>query len=99
MSILTIILNIFIPPVGVALSKGLQVGACVVDEDYQGEIHIHLTNTSNDTCNVWLGEKIVQFLLLPVSYEGVEVCKSENDLYGGEVTERGEGGFGSTNKS
>ena len=26
---------------GVALKKGLMVGACVVDSDYQGEIHLH----------------------------------------------------------
>ena len=31
---------------GVALKKGLMVGACVVDSDYQGEIHLHLVNTS-----------------------------------------------------
>ena len=27
---------------GVALKKSLMVGACVVDSDYQGEIHLHL---------------------------------------------------------
>ena len=32
---------------GVALKKGLDVGACVVDSDYQGEIHLHLFNISN----------------------------------------------------
>ena len=29
---------------GIATKKGLQVGACVVDCGYQGEVHIHLTN-------------------------------------------------------
>ena len=29
---------------GVALKQGLSVGACVVDSDYQGEIHLHLIN-------------------------------------------------------
>jgi len=40
------------------------------------------------------GEKIVQFILLPVFYDTIEEVKLEN-LYE-EETVRGEGGFGST---
>lgn len=29
---------------GVATKKGVIVGACVVDEDYQGELHLHIIN-------------------------------------------------------
>ena len=29
---------------GVALKRSLAVGACVIDEDYQGEIHLHVYN-------------------------------------------------------
>lgn len=80
---------------GVALKKGLQVGACVIDEDYQGEVHIHVTNVSWEVTNVNPGEKLVQMLLIPVLY--AEVCSVETleDLYT-EVSERGQGGFGST---
>jgi len=81
---------------GVATKKGLQVGACVVDEDYQGEIHIHLTNVSDRTKPIIPGEKIIQFLLLPIIYESIEIVESEESLWEGKSTERGEGGFGST---
>ena len=81
---------------GVAVKKGLQVGACVIDEDYQGEIHLHLVNIGNQMMYIEPGEKIVQMLLIPVSYDGIELCSSLEDLYGGETTERGSGGFGST---
>jgi dUTP pyrophosphatase len=80
---------------GVATKKGLQVGACVVDEDYQGEIHIHLTNITNSETHIKAGEKIVQFILVPTWYDIVEVVEAD-ELFE-EVSERGEGKFGSTN--
>ena len=81
---------------GVALKHGLQVGACVIDEDYQGEIHQHVTNISNYSCTLGAGEKLVQFLCIPVKYVPVEVCASKFDLYGGKKSQRGTGAFGST---
>jgi dUTP pyrophosphatase len=68
------------------------LGAKIVDEDYQGEIHIHLVNVGNEYVTIKPGTKIAQFILVPVSYEGVEVVP-EADLFP-EATERGEGGFG-----
>ena len=79
---------------GVALKKGLLVGAAVVDSDYQGEVHLHLVNTSCKPVTIEPGEKITQFLLIPVDHCEVEVV-AENELYE-EVTQRGTGGFGST---
>jgi dUTP pyrophosphatase len=81
---------------GVATKKGLQVGACVIDEDYQGEIHIHLTNVGDESQIINPGDKIIQCVLLPVNYETVELVESEEELWNGEITQRGEGGFGST---
>ena len=81
---------------GVATKKGLIVGACVVDEDYQGEIHLHVINTSNERVSVEPGEKLVQMLLIPVFYDILEEVNSEEELFGGEQTDRGQGGFGST---
>jgi len=79
---------------GVALNKKLTVGACVVDEDYQGEIHLHLFNVGEETVDIEGGEKIVQFLLLPVKYPRVEVVPDKELFY--STSKRGAGGFGST---
>ena len=82
---------------GVAVKKKLHVGACVVDEDYQGEIHINLTNVGNETVNVESGEKIIQFVLVPISYTDILVVE-EGNLFE-KTTKRGSGGFGSTGTS
>ena len=79
---------------GVALKKDLRVGACVVDEDYQGEIHLHLINTSNKEVTIEPGEKLTQFLLIPVNHCEIESVQ-EFALFEEETT-RGAGGFGST---
>jgi dUTP pyrophosphatase len=81
---------------GVATKKGLVVGACVIDEDYQGEIHIHLINSGTTPTKIEPGDKIIQCVLVPVNYESVELVNSEEELWNGKVTERGSGGFGST---
>lgn len=72
------------------------VGACVVDEDYQGEIYIHLINVGRCAETIIAGMKVVQLVLTPVSYEGVEVV-DEEELFN-QASERGKGGFGSTNR-
>ncbi len=79
---------------GVALKKNLSIGACVVDEDYQGEIHLHLYNFGNKETVISPGEKLVQMVLVPVSYDTIEVVQ-ENYLFESAST-RGSGGFGST---
>jgi len=79
---------------GVAVKKNLHVGACVVDEDYQGEIHINLTNVGTSGVQIQSGEKIIQFVLLPVFYDTIEEVEI-SALFEG-ITERGDGGFGST---
>jgi dUTP pyrophosphatase len=81
---------------GVSSKKGLDFLACVVDEDYQGEVHISLVNTGNDCVEINEHEKITQWVLLPVNYSKPEEVKLE-ELYL-ETTERGAGGFGSTDK-
>ena len=82
---------------GVASKTGMIVGACVVDEDYQGEIHLNMINTSDIGQLIRPGDKLTQFILVPVNYAEPQEVNMDN-LYR-EVTERGEGGFGSTGEN
>ena len=79
---------------GIATKKKLIVGACVIDSDYQGEIHIHLISQNDKDVELNTGEKIVQFLLVPVEHCSIKEVP-EKELFDSK-TERGEGGFGST---
>ena len=79
---------------GVAVKKSLHVGACVVDNGYQGEVHINLTNVGEHEQVINPGDKIVQFVLLPLGDPFLQEVP-ESELYV-EVSTRGEGGFGST---
>lgn len=77
---------------GVAAKLGLMVGAQVVDEDYEGEIHLHVVKVTHGTTLVTPGMKLVQLVLVPVNYENIEVV----DQLESRNTLRGSGGFGST---
>lgn len=77
---------------GIATKKHLFRGACIVDSEYRGEIFVNLTNVSNETQYLLPGDKLIQAMLLPVYDIRVEEGKVDND------TERGDGGFGSTDK-
>jgi len=79
---------------GVAVKKNLHVGACVVDHGYQGELHINLTNVGDDIQQLEPGDKIVQFVLLPLGDPTVEEVEDAK-LYT-SISSRGTGGFGST---
>lgn len=91
---------------GVALKKGLTIGAKVVDPSYRGEININLFKVvrgSEDKRN-WLGryyttltpgEKITQAILYKVSMESWNKI-SEKQYDQGPVTKRGAKCFGST---
>jgi dUTP pyrophosphatase len=81
---------------GIAAKKNLLVGACVIDEDYCGEVHIDLKNVGEKEVEINPGEKIIQLLCLKVNYVSIEEVSSEEELYRGKTSERGEGGFGST---
>lgn len=80
---------------GIATKTGLDIGASVVDEDYTGIVHISLTNTTDNPIFIKYGQKIVQFVLIPVNYAGLLEVDSEDILFT-RASERGAGGFGST---
>ena len=70
---------------------------CVIDYDYEGEIHINLLNCSNNNVVIRAGEKIVQFVrhFQPIMTDVIEYSSKE-ELYKGTDSKRGEGGFGSS---
>lgn len=79
---------------------GLIFTAEVVDSDYTGEMHIGLYNTSHNPVTVYPGDKLIQFVHVPVYLSSMVEVNGEDyqkvvDFYG---TMRGDGGFGSTNK-
>lgn len=77
--------------------SSLIIGAKIVDEDYQGEIHIHVINVGHKCIRLLPGMKIAQFILVPVYYDNIEIVDSRDDLFLEETT-RGANGFGSTTK-
>lgn len=86
---------IFFNKSGVAAKRNLDLGSCVVDSGYEGELMYNLHNIGNTTQTIIGGEKIVQGILIPIATpEPIEV-KTEDELF--EMrSDRGEGGFGST---
>lgn len=75
-----------------ALKSNIIVGAKIVDEDYQGEIHIHIINVGNRVVTIKPDFKIAQFIVVPVVYEDVNVV-DKKELFE-NVTERGDKGIG-----
>ena len=75
---------------GIASKRSLIVGACVIDQDYEGEVHINLINTSMNNVIIKAGEKIVQFVryFQPVMNE-VEEFSSLEKLYKNKKSARG----------
>lgn len=79
---------------GLATNYGLVPSAKVVDEDYQGEVGIGLLNTSDRDVFIDFGQKITQFVHIPVMKDTLEVV-DEKELYE-SASERGSGAYGST---
>lgn len=83
---------------GVATKLGLIFTAEIVDSDYTGEVHLGVYNTSHNPVNLHPGDKVMQFIHVPVYLSRMvevngETYETIKEFYG---TTRGEGGFGST---
>ncbi|UCD12093.1 MAG: dUTP diphosphatase [Nitrospinaceae bacterium] len=78
------------PRSGLAVKKGIDCGAGVVDSHYRGEIKVLLFNHTDEAFHVEPGDRIAQILIQKV--ETVEFIAV--DSLGS--TARGAGGFGST---
>ena len=77
---------------GIATKQNLIYGAQLVDPDYTGEIHLHVINVGDKVVDIIPGQKLLQFALIPVSFEDIEIVDKLEDI----ETERKDGGFGST---
>lgn len=75
---------------GIASKTGLIVGACLIDNEYRGELILNLINTSNEMVVITPWQKIVQGVLRTVQY----FMPTEGQV--SNTTERGEGWFWST---
>jgi deoxyuridine 5'-triphosphate nucleotidohydrolase len=78
------------PRSGLALKKGIDVGAGVCDADYRGEICVILFNHSDEDFEINEGDRIAQLILEWISTPPIRVVDDLDD------TERGENGFGSS---
>lgn len=78
---------------GLGTKQGLVVkqGVGLVDADYQGEIMVALHNIGAETRTVSPGDRIAQFVVIPVVHAEWQVVSDFS-----EETVRGQGGFGST---
>lgn len=79
---------------GHGVSHGVRLGNCVgkIDSDYRGEVLVCLRNDGEAPMIVCRGDRIAQAELNPVYRAKFEVVSELS------VTERGEGGFGSTGR-
>jgi len=80
------------PRSGLALRHGITLlnSPGTIDEDYRGEIQVVVLNTGAEPFVVARGSRIAQAILAPVSRAVWEVVDTL------EVTQRDQGGFGST---
>lgn len=91
---------------GISTKRGLDVAACEIDPNYQGEIHLSLTNTTDDYVSIYAGDKITQLVpriyikddaIIKKSLDIDPNGESEETFYDGfKYNNRGVGGFGST---
>ena len=78
------------PRSGLAVKKGVDVLAGVVDSGYRGEIMVCLYNTSNEDIEIKRGDRIAQIIFQEVP--AISLLLRE-EL---ETSQRGSNGFGST---
>jgi dUTP pyrophosphatase len=81
------------PRSGLAVKKGIDIGAGVIDEDYTGHVMVVVFNHGDDDFEVQQGDRIAQLILEKIETPEVQ----EVDTL--ETTTRGRGGFGSTGRA
>ena len=82
------------PRSGLALKHGIMVvnAPGTIDSDYRGEIRVILGNTGSEAFRIERGDRIAQLVLAPVTRARIVLGE------GLGMTDRGDGGFGSTGR-
>lgn len=86
----------------IAVLKGLHVTAGVIDSSYTGEILIHIVNTTNKDASaakmavLCPSDKFAQLVLYPIETPQPVEIPTKVELFKDKITDRGDGGFGST---
>ena len=73
---------------GLAVNHGIQVGAGVIDKDYEGELKVVLFNSEKDDYTVRKGDRIAQIVIQKIMDSSISHVLKES--------RRGDSGFGST---
>jgi deoxyuridine 5'-triphosphate nucleotidohydrolase len=81
---------------GIATKKKLVVGACIIDYSYQGIIHYHVINTSDEYQVIKCDEKIMQMVEVKIGNGAKVYSGLTPEEFFTEKSSRGDGGFGST---
>lgn len=84
-----------LPRSGLGHKHGIVLGNLVglIDSDYQGELMVSCWNRGNTPFTVEIGERLEQFVLVPVVQAEFEIVSDFTE------TERGAGGFGHSGRS
>jgi dUTP pyrophosphatase len=87
--------GIILPRSGLGHKHGIVLGNLVglIDSDYQGELMVSCWNRGNTPFTIEIGERLAQFVLVPVVHAQFEVVSDFTE------TERGSGGFGHSGRS
>lgn len=81
--------------VGTKKHLALQNTLGIIDSDYRGAIKLKFFNYGNEDVTIDDGEYIAQMIIVPYTSVYLQKVDTLNEL---SETERGTGGFGSTNK-
>lgn len=86
--------GLVLPRSGLGHKHGIVLGNLVglIDSDYQGELMVSCWNRGSSSFTVEPGERIAQYVLVPVVQASFNVVESF------EATDRGAGGFGSSGR-
>lgn len=86
--------GLILPRSGLGHKHGIVLGNLVglIDADYQGELQISCWNRSQQAFTIQPGERIAQFVLVPILHADFKIVDEFN------LTERGIGGFGSSGR-